>query len=227
MKVGAYHGRHRIEGFAVGARDGDGIGGGGGIQTTRAVTEGGVEVSTVGDGDSGRLGRVGKVPETGMGGLGWCRPLVLGAPAALPGPGRAGRGRARAASPGCGRTWAGLDLVPARGQRRAVGGRWPALGFGTRSHEGVGQEQTREKINSFQEKQSNGQGHNSHFTTRVPHVRWVQPLSPDGIHPKWHIRQQASGTWHTCAGELFHGIQVTGNFFNGMYVNDSGCSGHR
>jgi hypothetical protein len=52
IKVGAYHGRHGSEGLAVGARDGDGIGGGGGIQTTRAATAGGVEVSTVGDGDS-------------------------------------------------------------------------------------------------------------------------------------------------------------------------------
>jgi hypothetical protein len=60
IKVGAYHGRHGSEGFAVGARDGDGIGGGGGIQTTRAATAGGVEVSTVGDGDSGRLGGWGK-----------------------------------------------------------------------------------------------------------------------------------------------------------------------
>lgn len=44
----AYHGRRGSEGFAVGARDGDGIGGGGGTRMTRAAVAG-VEVSTVGD----------------------------------------------------------------------------------------------------------------------------------------------------------------------------------
>jgi hypothetical protein len=48
-----------------------------------------------------------------------------------------------------------------------------------------------------------GQGHNSLFTTRVPHVRWVQLLSPNGIYLKWYVVNELR----------VHGIHVLGNFF--------------
>jgi hypothetical protein len=43
------------------------------------------------------------------------------------------------------------------------------------------------------------EGQNSHFHMWVPHVRWVEPLSANRIHPKWHTRQRISIAWHTGA----------------------------
>jgi hypothetical protein len=43
------------------------------------------------------------------------------------------------------------------------------------------------------------EGQNSHFHMWVPHVGWVEPLSANRIHPKWHTRQRITSVWHTGA----------------------------
>jgi hypothetical protein len=40
-------------------------------------------------------------------------------------------------------------------------------------------------------------GQNSHLHMWVPHVRWVEPLSSNRIHPKWHTGKRTLGACHT------------------------------